>query len=118
MAVRFPVSEGTIARVPSLFPSLSTLVSANEKPGVRTGEGDANHKRILISGVVEFSQQHLTSCDHYESAWRTVNTGSNPVGATSRISLAFYVPCFRNIRMFLEHGTGSRPHSVRILIAF
>src|SRR2546425_13170852 len=32
MAVRFPVSQG-IARVPSLFPNLSTLVSANENPG-------------------------------------------------------------------------------------
>src|SRR6266849_6263146 len=30
MAVRFPVSQGIIARVPSLFPNLSTLVSANE----------------------------------------------------------------------------------------
>jgi len=30
-----------------------------------------------------FSQQRLTSFDPYESAWRTANTGSNPVGATS-----------------------------------
>ena len=32
MAVRFPVFQGIIARVPSLFPNFSTLVSANENP--------------------------------------------------------------------------------------
>src|SRR6266508_3626916 len=28
-----------------------------------------------------FSQLHLTPFAHYESAWRTENTGSNPVGS-------------------------------------
>src|SRR5690349_15534697 len=32
MAVRFPVFRGITARVPSLFPNFSTLVSANENP--------------------------------------------------------------------------------------
>src|SRR5207253_9429404 len=44
--------------------------------------GDANHKRISVLGASTFSQQRPTSFNHYESAWRTVNTGSNPVGAT------------------------------------
>ena len=43
---------------------------------------------------------------------------SRPVGATSSISFTFFALCFRNIGMFLEHGTRARPHSVRILIAF
>src|SRR5205807_5291666 len=34
---------------------------------------------ISIPGGVVFSQLHLSCCTYYESAWRTVNTGSNPV---------------------------------------
>ncbi len=33
--------------------------------------GDVNHERIAVLGVVAFGQHHLTSFDHYESAWRT-----------------------------------------------
>src|SRR5437867_9477029 len=32
-------------------------------------------ERISIPGGPEFSQQRLTSLDHYESAWRTATTG-------------------------------------------
>jgi hypothetical protein len=42
---------------------------------------------------------------------------TNPVGATISISFTFCVPCFRNIGMFLEHGTRSHPHSLNIFVA-
>jgi peptidase E len=43
-----------------------------------------------------------------ESAWRTANTGSNPVGATKLFLLSVSGPGSRNIRMFLE-PIGARP---------
>ena len=67
-----PISRTTIARVPSLFPRPSTLVSAN---GIQNGEGDVNHERISVPVVPALSQQVGTSLNHYESAWRTSNTG-------------------------------------------
>jgi hypothetical protein len=47
--------------------------------GFGNGEGDVNHERISVPRVLALSQQHLTSFKHYESAWRTANTGSNLV---------------------------------------
>ncbi len=38
-------------------------------------EGDVNHERISVPGVRALSQQHPTSFNHDESAWRTENTG-------------------------------------------
>src|SRR5207253_3949199 len=52
----------------------------------QNGAGDANHERISVPEVSQSSQQRLTSIGHYESAWRTVNTGSNPVGPPRRKS--------------------------------
>jgi hypothetical protein len=38
---------------------------------------------------VAFSQLHLTPFDHYESAWRTENTGSNPrLGTRTQVTLS------------------------------
>ena len=79
MAVRFPISRAVIARVPSLFPNLSTLISAT---GIQNGEGDINHERISVPRVRVLSQQLRTSFNHYESAWRSENTGSNPTSRT------------------------------------
>jgi len=47
--------------------------------GFRNGEGDVNHERISVPSVLALSQQHLTSFKHYESAWRTENTGFSPL---------------------------------------
>jgi len=53
---------------------------ADENSAASARKGGANHKRISVPGASTFSQQRTTSFDHYESAWRTSNTGSNPVG--------------------------------------
>jgi len=49
--------------------------------GIGHAGQDSNHERISVPKVSQFSQQRLTFIGHYESAWRTENTGSNPVGA-------------------------------------
>ena len=64
----------------------SQLVSAHGNTVELGRRGDANHERISVRGGSEFSQQRLTSFYHYESAWRTANTGSNPVGATTELA--------------------------------
>ena len=51
--------------------------------GIQDGERDVNHYRVSVPGMRALSQQRRTSFNHYESAWRTANTGSNPVGATT-----------------------------------
>ena len=79
MSVRFPVSQEIPARAPSLFPNLSALVWLMRTRGFQKRRRDVNHERILVPGVQALSQQGLTSFNHYESAWRTENTGSNPV---------------------------------------
>ena len=62
---------------------------------------DSNHERISVPEVSQFSQQRLTSIGHYESAWRTENTGSNLAGDISsqviilvqRFEPGFLYPC-------------------------
>jgi hypothetical protein len=43
------------------------------------GEANLSYERIQGLEFTEFGQLHLTAVDYYESAWRTENTGSNPV---------------------------------------
>jgi hypothetical protein len=43
--------------------------------------GDVNHERISVPRVLALSQQHLTSVEHYESAWQTINTGFSPTAS-------------------------------------
>src|SRR5207253_9564619 len=83
---------GSSCRVPgctcdrfSPIPEISaqTMVPADENSGDPARRGDGNHKRISVPGASTFSQQRPTSFDHYESAWQTSNTGSNPVGESN-----------------------------------
>src|SRR5207253_8052471 len=46
---------------------------------------DSNRERISVPEVSQFSQQRLTSIGHYESAWRTENTGSSPAWPASSV---------------------------------
>src|SRR5258708_40138510 len=93
MSVRFPVSQEIRASIPGSAPNFSAVSRLMRTRAIQNGEGDVNHERVSIPGVQAFSQQRLTSFDQYESAWRTANTGSNPVGATIRISLMFNAAC-------------------------
>src|SRR5207302_1741181 len=67
---------------------------------------DSNLDPISVPAVSQFSQQRLTSIGHYESAWRTENTGSNPVGDSN--------PCFwrRARRRALSKSSESRRSAV------
>jgi hypothetical protein len=81
--VRFSVSAGIPIQVPGCVPCFWLLVSAKESLVGFIPGGDVNHEHVSVPGVQALSKQHLTSFTHYESAWRTENTGSNPVGARS-----------------------------------
>ena len=60
-------------------------VSLGEHSWHPNDQGGANDERISIPDVTVFSQQPLTSFDHYESAWRTENTGLNAAWTISRV---------------------------------
>jgi hypothetical protein len=78
MSVRSQFPRKITVSGSQLFANLSVWVLAErELVGFRTA-GDVNHGRISVPGVRALSQQRLTSFDHYESAWRTENTGSSP----------------------------------------
>src|SRR6266508_5799646 len=80
MAVRFPVFPNELSDGFPAYSRTPRLWSQPMRPvGFRNGEGDVNHERISVPEVRALSQQLRTSFNHYESAWRTANTGLNPV---------------------------------------
>lgn len=53
-------------------------------------------------------------------AWRTVNTGSNPVGAIKWVLLMFYAPGLRNCEKVFKRGvvfSVQRPGKVELRLA-
>jgi hypothetical protein len=69
---------------------------------------------------VAFSQLHLTPFDHYESAWRTENTGSNPHWRIESVSGAAlvedrggYDPVAEHVAQAVETLTTGRVNGLR-----
>src|SRR5207245_7288735 len=84
---------------------------------------DSNHERISVPEVSQFSQQRLTSIGHYESAWRTENTDSNPAGDTSSqviILVQRFAPGFstrvQRLRLQKRHAGPVGGQSERIFV--
>jgi hypothetical protein len=81
--------------------------------GVRERRRDASERVGCLEAALG---RYLRDAGHGERPSRQRRACC--VGATILISYTFFAPGFRNIGMFLEHGTSSRRYSVRILLAF
>ena len=66
MSVRFPVSQGIPIRVPNLVPTSRLWSWLMRTRGIRNGEGDVNHERILVSGTAGLESTAQTGAGDYE----------------------------------------------------
>ena len=73
-------------------------------------------KRVIVAGILRAEATQPELRENPNGPRQVGDAGT--IGEPSPELLAFWVPRFRNIGMFLEPGTHARPHSLDIFVAF
>lgn len=118
LCLAFPLNDLTRALLSqglSLPSPRGDQYPSNCSAGMRSPHGGIRHGRpgILIPPLWQLTQRTGRYRSNYQSAWRTVNTGSNPLGGTSEIARSMTATLSDpEVQPDIQHrrGMGERTH--------